>query len=407
MIASGLSRPEPEHALGEGRAAPVESHGEGELGFDEGLRRVEDPRRLPKPRGRRVEGCEGLSRVAARAGPGDGAGVEAAMEAHGAGNGGRRRSLEGPANGPSGPKSGLADASSRGCATETGDMHEPSLQETPARVREVPESARDATPDIVIRNTRFDLSDVPPQWHPSRVLSLFFDNLSIFFPAGERFFIRSVQAYRDEIDEPMLRAEVRGFSGQEAIHMREHRNYNAMIAARGHDVEAMEARVVALLGGSGKRLSRRWRLAITCALEHHTALLGDIVLHDETLFEGAHPTMAALWRWHAAEENEHKGVAFDVYEATGGGRTVRNVAMVIVSLIFWAKIGEHQVRMMRDEGIATDLREWLSLGRELFGKRRIPSQARPFLRYFRRDFHPWEHDNREALHAWREQVKTA
>ena len=261
----------------------------------------------------------------------------------------------------------------------------------------------ETAPEIVIRNARFDLSDVPPQWHPaSRAISLFFDNLSIFFPAGERFFIRSVQAYRDEIDEPMLRAEVRAFSGQEAIHMREHRKYNAMIASRGHDVEAMEARVIQLLGGTKKRLPKRWRLAITCALEHHTALLGDIVLHDETLFEGADPTMAALWRWHAAEENEHKGVAFDVYMATGGGLAVRQLSMVFVSLIFWTKVAEQQVRMMRDEGIATDLREWASLARFLANKRRIPSQVGPFLSYFRRRFHPWDHDNRDALEAWRE-----
>ena len=41
------------------------------------------------------------------------------------------------------------------------------------------------------------------------------------------------------------------------------------------------------------------------------------------LLEGAHPAMVALWKWHAAEENEHKNVAFDVYKAAGGSAVYR------------------------------------------------------------------------------------
>ncbi len=61
------------------------------------------------------------------------------------------------------------------------------LPSRPARQR-----ARRSSPTPEPRNLRFDLADVPRYWHGERrSLSLFFDNLSLFFPEGERFFVRA------------------------------------------------------------------------------------------------------------------------------------------------------------------------------------------------------------------------
>ena len=44
---------------------------------------------------------------------------------------------------------------------------------------------------------------------------------------------------------------------------------------------------------------------------------------QQSLFAGADVQPSALFLWHLAEEVEHKAVAHDVYEATGGGRLRR------------------------------------------------------------------------------------
>lgn len=257
---------------------------------------------------------------------------------------------------------------------------------------------------IEVRNLRFETGErVPRYWHGGRrAVSLFFDNLSIFFPAGERFFIASVKAHRDRVSDPQLLEEVRAFIGQEGIHTREHIRYNEMLRGHGYPIEAMEGRVERILRRATKRLPPRWRLAATCGLEHFTALMGHFILGDPRLLEGAHPEMKALWRWHAAEENEHKAVAFDVYLAAGGTAFERCALMIPTTLIFWAKVIEQQARLMHANGILFSVREWASLVDYLF--------FRPggmfklfwhYLEYYKPSFHPWDMDNKDVLERWK------
>lgn len=263
---------------------------------------------------------------------------------------------------------------------------------------------------VEVRNIALDLDErVPKYWHGGRrAVSAFFDNLSLFFPPGERFFIASVKAHRDHVTDETLREDVRAFCAQEGVHSREHVRYNQMIERHGRPAARMEARVTRLLARVSRRAPRRWQLAATCALEHFTALMADIVLRDPRVLDGAHPVMAGLWRWHAAEENEHKAVAFDVYLAAGGTYPERAVVMLGATVIFWAKVLEHQLRLMHADGTLTSAREWVDLFRFVFVDPGWAVQLAPgYLHYFRPGFHPWQHDNRELLERWKEELATS
>lgn len=253
-------------------------------------------------------------------------------------------------------------------------------------------------PALEVRNLHFTFAGVPRAWHGGRrSITAFFDNLSIFFPVGERFFITAVRAHLGAVEDDQLRRDVRMFCGQEGVHGREHDRYNEMLAEQGYPVEVMERRVKRLLEVTSKILSVRQQLGVTCALEHFTALLARGVLGDERLLEGADPRMSALWRWHSVEEYEHRAVAYDVYRAAGGTYFERCWTMVLASLIFWAKIYEQQIRMMHHDGMLFSGREWLALFRYLFvdpgGLRKL---ALPYLAYYKRGFHPND-DESEAL----------
>jgi uncharacterized protein len=110
--------------------------------------------------------------------------------------------------------------------------------------------------------------------------------------------------------------------------------------------------------------------------------------------------------------DEHKAVAYDVYlEVTGDGlaaylRRVR--VMLLTTLTFWSLVFLYHFRLVRADGAATDLRGWWSLFRFLWispgGMRKI---VRPWLDYFGRDFHPWQHDNSGLVESWREAYEAA
>ena len=163
--------------------------------------------------------------------------------------------------------------------------------------------------------------------HPFK--TAWFNAMSITFPLGEKFFIDSVRAFADEISDPKLQAEIRGFCGQEGYHRREHDHFNRTLCElRGYDHRYLEGRIASKIALARKTLSPLEQLAATAALEHITAILAEDSLAPDFPDAGKmDPAMRRFWNWHAAEEMEHKAVAFDVFRAVGGTEQLRRRAM--------------------------------------------------------------------------------
>ena len=63
-----------------------------------------------------------------------------------------------------------------------------------------------------VRSPGVDVSGVPRHWFGGNVVATHVANgVNLLFPAGERFFVRSVHHYLDRIDDEHLRARVKGF----------------------------------------------------------------------------------------------------------------------------------------------------------------------------------------------------
>ena len=254
--------------------------------------------------------------------------------------------------------------------------------------------------DIEPRNRSFDIEAVASSdWHGgSPVRTAIFNALSLMFPVGEQYFIDSVKRLRERVTDPVLLDEVAGFTAQEAIHSREHRRYNeAVCAALRLDTAIFEAPIRRRIRWALKHRAPLEHLAMTVAYEHLTAILADAMFRNPATLEGAHPEMAALWRWHGLEETEHKAVAFDVYVAAGGTVAMRRRAMLIVTFNITRDLIRNMRHLLRGRGIGK-FRIWRDALGFLFGRGGVlRGIGRPYRDFYRRSFHPWDHPGDLAL----------
>jgi uncharacterized protein len=253
----------------------------------------------------------------------------------------------------------------------------------------------------------FDPRTVPRNWYRGDAhLTTFWNALSLLFPEGERFFVESVRRFRDRIEDPAQRAEIDAFIGQEAMHGRAHRAFNEMVRERDLAVSAeAEAGLRRLLAFARRTLTPKGQLAITCALEHFTAILAEQLLEREDHRSAGHPSVQPLWTWHALEESEHKAVAFDVYEAVGGTYARRVVVMLIATAFFFGEAANVHVRFLRAEGELWNVRGWLGAMSYFWIRPGLFRKLVPaYLDYFRPGFHPDDRDTRSLLETWRERL---
>jgi predicted metal-dependent hydrolase len=241
---------------------------------------------------------------------------------------------------------------------------------------------------IVPRDLDVDLAKVPRHWMANnRTATAIANGVNLLFPHGERFFVRSVKHFLGEIDDPALRAAIKGFFGQEGRHAHAHDELNAILRAQGFEIDRFL--------GSYKRISSwleahtppRLNLAVTAAAEHFTAILAEGAF-TQNILDRAAPEMRALLAWHAAEEIEHRAVAFDVLQTIDPSYALRIAGLAYATATlggFWLW---GAIALLRQDRAGV-LRAWRELGRM---PNRDPIVRRVFLRgirqYLARDFHP-------------------
>jgi predicted metal-dependent hydrolase len=269
------------------------------------------------------------------------------------------------------------------------------------------------TPDdlsIIPRDRRFGREARTPRlWHGGRVeATAIYNALSTTFPKGEAYFVESVRAFRHGTP-PKLAEEIKAFTTQEAIHSREHDAFNKRAADAGYDLTKLEQRVEGRLEVTRSR-APVVNVVATAALEHFTAILAHQLLANPAHLEGAEKETADLWRWHACEEIEHKGVAYDtwLYATRDWPRwkrwKVKAKVMLYVTRNFIVDRTAGSLELMRQDGV-TGVRAWATLLWYLWIRpgmfRKI---AGAWFKYFLPGFHPWNEDDRHLLGAYEASV---
>jgi len=262
------------------------------------------------------------------------------------------------------------------------------------------------TPDdltIVPRDIRFGREPARERWwlNGDPYATAFYNALSVTFPKGEAFFCESVRAFSKGTP-PRLAGEIKAFITQEAIHSREHVAFNRHVVDQGYDITRLEADVERALELTRGR-PPIGNLAATMALEHFTAILAhELIAHGRHL-DGGEQQAVALWRWHAAEEIEHKGVAYDTWlHATRHWSRwkrwkIKSLVMLKVTSTFLKARTRGMLDLLEQDGL-TGRRVKMRLATYAFVRPGMAARvALSWATYFMPGFHPWTHDDRDLI----------
>ncbi|HEX4351929.1 MAG TPA: metal-dependent hydrolase [Polyangiales bacterium] len=254
---------------------------------------------------------------------------------------------------------------------------------------------------IAARNLRFELSDdIANHWAPehpefSHIANAFMAAL----PYLEPYFIHNIRQAAEQLDDEALKADVRGFIAQEARHAQQHKRWNEVIARRFPGFDRLERALKNRLSESKRTHSLAFRMAYTAGYEAFTYQLVCCIMNQRKRWlHGADPRLLGMLSWHAAEEVEHKSVAFDVFQAIDGGYAMRIFGYVVALVRSIADIHE-----MTDHMLSADQTVDPRQSRRRLRAVRIAllKELGPeLLHYFKPNYSPSEHEDPALLKAW-------
>ncbi|TCB43500.1 metal-dependent hydrolase [Acinetobacter terrestris] len=257
---------------------------------------------------------------------------------------------------------------------------------------------------ITVRKLQFNPKAIRRHYFAnSPVMSHMLTALSSTFPIGEQFFVHSVRNVRDKVKDEKLQAQIAAFIGQEAMHSKAHAEFNDAWRSDDYHLDRFQA-WLARKNEYVKNLHPKIQLAITCAFEHFTALLGGYILRHPEVLATLDEDAVKLWVWHAIEEIEHRAVAFDVYQAVYGDDKIRRMIMRSVTTGFASLTFYSATRLfLQDKAKSLPKVGGNIFGVYLLGKMFI--QLLPeYLSYFKADFHPSEIDYTKIVNYWKERL---
>lgn len=254
---------------------------------------------------------------------------------------------------------------------------------------------------ITVRKLQFNPNKIKRHFFAnSPVMSHLLTGLSSTFPIGEQYFVNSVRNVRNKVINSKLQAQIAAFIGQEAMHSKAHTEFNQAWRRDDYNLDRFQGWLVKQ-DRYLRSLHPKLQLAVTCAFEHFTAMLGGYILKHPELMATLDEDAMKLWVWHAIEEIEHRSVAFDVYQEVYNDTRIRRLVMRNATMGFASLTFYSMTQLMWQD-------KWKTLpkvGGNVFGIYLIAKmmiQLLPeYLCYYKNDFHPSKHDYSELLNYWK------
>ncbi|CAH0495455.1 metal-dependent hydrolase [Novosphingobium sp. CECT 9465] len=173
-----------------------------------------------------------------------------------------------------------------------------------------------------VRFPKFEFSNVRAHWAPNWEFAQRANAASLIPAYIEPYLLKVMMKARKEIDpsKAALHNDLDIFIKQEMQHCRQHIAFNKRMHEVGYELlKPIEKDFEATFAGFLANKSMRFNLAYCEGFESLSATACELYFEDyNELLESADPEPTDMWRWHLAEEFEHRTVCSDVYHELSG-----------------------------------------------------------------------------------------
>lgn len=202
-------------------------------------------------------------------------------------------------------------------------------------------------------------------------LSHWMNAYTLTIPGGEDFNVRTIRSYIDEISDEELRSTAQGFVAQELSHGKAHEQFLSVLEGQGYNTKIFLSIYNFLSFKVLEPLSTKLsKLAFVVAVERINELIAEVNLGHKLLDDS--PSEAAnLYKWHFAEEIEHKSVAYDVYQDVSGNRFMLAYSTLLCYVINLTFLFLGATMCMVQDGSILNPKNWLRGFRYFFTKEKF------------------------------------
>jgi predicted metal-dependent hydrolase len=200
-----------------------------------------------------------------------------------------------------------------------------------------------------VRNPVIDYTAVRPHWAPIPEFAQDYNAKSLVPAYIEPFLIQVMRRAKtllspDEVD---LHEDIAIFIRQESQHCKQHVAFNEMMRRHYPKMKEIEDDYAAEYKAFLRDRPLKFNLAYAEGFEALGAIGGEVFFEDlDDLLEGADANAVLLWKWHLAEEFEHRHVCAQLYKTlycSGGWNRFWNGYVYRVWIFLYAikHIGHH------------------------------------------------------------------
>jgi uncharacterized protein len=173
-----------------------------------------------------------------------------------------------------------------------------------------------------VRFPRWDFSGLRAHWSPHREFAQMYNAASTVPAYIEPYLLKVMRLAKNKIDpaNTALHRKLDIFIKQEMQHCKLHLSFNKAIRADGYEgMLALEKQYEADYDRFLKTKSLRFNLAYSEGFEAMSAIAVTNFFEEyDDFLVGADLRAVNIWKWHLAEEYEHREVAHEVYHALYG-----------------------------------------------------------------------------------------